>query len=280
MPADHSQRESITFLVTAEDNTSTTAERFTGILELNTHEYPDSSALKWLVVSGFGLNNFNLRINGNRLELWVLPTVGTISFAVLSETMSGEDVRFIELFDVAESARRTGTSLGNSEKLTIMTSPEIKAAYESNSNTNAYTDADKAKVDSIDLNVSVGDETIYWQGTTSAPLGNIITDMLGQPKNSLRTNTAGNGVDLCSVYELTVNAYDDNTPHQGKTLIYVPNDTTKMFQFYIMLVTGTDTSLKVSHYTDMTSIPDVSGFGYQVLLKLVATNQLQQHIFS
>lgn len=122
---------------------------------------------------------------------------------------------------------------------------------------------------------------IYWQGNTSAQLGDIITDMLGQPQNSLRLDYTEPGVDLCSVYELTVNAYNDSDPYQGKTLIYVPDDTSKSILFFLVLATGTDTSSKVDWDNDLTvAIPDLAGFGYQVLLKLVATNQLYQHSWS
>lgn len=137
-------------------------------------------------------------------------------------------------------------------------------------------DTQKRIADAIEKIASKSDG-IYWQGNTSARFGDIITDMLGQPQNSLRHDYVENGVDLCSVYELTVNAYDDSYPYQGKTLIYVPNDTTKRIEFFLVLAVGPDTSLLVEWGTDLTAaIPDLSGIGYQVLLKLVATNQLKQ----
>ena len=127
--------------------------------------------------------------------------------------------------------------------------------------------------------ISAGGRIIYWQGHTSALLGDIITDMLGQAQNSTRPNSVAEG-DLCDVYELTVVAYNDSEPYQGTTMIYVPNDEDKRIVFYLSLVGLFDITL-VDHVTDLTEeLEELDYYGYRVLLKQVATNQPYLHSYS
>jgi parallel beta-helix repeat protein len=109
--------ESIVFLVTAENASSNTSEKYIGILEMNIDFDEGASALRWLTSYGFGANNFNLRVEDNKLSLWVVPTTGTITFKLLVETKNGQVVENIVLFNPIEPETRTGSSLGYSTKL-------------------------------------------------------------------------------------------------------------------------------------------------------------------
>jgi len=129
--------------------------------------------------------------------------------------------------------------------------------------------------------VAVGDvivipkSDLYWQGTTSALLGDIISNMLEQPLNSTRPDNPDSG-EMADVYELRVKMYNDTDNYEGATLIYVPLNTAQRIHFYLDFI-----QFRVDHSTNLTVvIPDASYFGYRVVLRLVSRNQEIMHDWS
>lgn len=111
-------------------------------------------------------------------------------------------------------------------------------------------------------------------------LGDILADMLNIPKNSEREDSPVSGLTLCDVYQLTFDAYDDASPLEGHSLIYIPKDSTIKFLFMMEVIESSGGGI---HYTldqdsvVTTIITSLSGMYYRLLLRKVATDVLYQH---
>ena len=132
--------------------------------------------------------------------------------------------------------------------------------------------------------ISVSDDVIYWQGDTLTPLADIITDMLGQTKNSMRV-IGPDSETLCDVYELRVKAYGDSSSssYDGSTLIYIPHNEDILINFWFnMLAVDDDGSVQgiKLEFAEVIpeEIPNVET--YRVALKKIATNQFYSNDFS
>jgi len=100
--------------------------------------------------TGYAVASLVANLEGNFIGGTISGTTGTFSGNIIvSGTVDGRDV-------ATDGAKLDGIEAGAT---TDQTAAEIKTAYESNSNTNAFTDADKTKLDGIEASADVTDAT-------------------------------------------------------------------------------------------------------------------------